>query len=115
MALCLTRRRGNFTATCENRIGCVNHKPLMRHLSRFGAEGFHGSLILCTPPVAPVRSASVSAALSGKRETRIGLSPAGALSGQPKSIAEQVVVVLETKDSRQRGSGSWSAASRTSA
>ena len=35
---------GDFTGhPAENLVGCVNHKPLMRHFGCFCAEGFHGS------------------------------------------------------------------------
>src|SRR5690606_37036630 len=34
---------GDFTGhPSEDLVGRVNHKPLMRHLGRLGAEGFHG-------------------------------------------------------------------------
>ena len=34
---------GDFTGhPSENLVGRVNHKPLMRHFGRLGAEGFHG-------------------------------------------------------------------------
>jgi hypothetical protein len=97
---------GDFTGhPAENLIGCVNHKPLMRHLSRFGAEGFHGSLILCSPPVAPVRSASVSAALSGEARNAHQSDSCGGTLRIDKSIAEHVEGNLRGKEAELRGRG----------